>query len=67
MTPDAWVSQSTPKAPKADAPMKRLTVDISEDLHARIKVDCATKRQNMADALRAVLERNWPADKEEAA
>jgi hypothetical protein len=65
-TADDWVSQKTePEAPPA--PIKRITVDVSEDLHTRIKVGCAAARVKMADAVREVLERTWPAKEREAA
>jgi hypothetical protein len=59
--PDDWVNQKPAAAD--DVPMKRLTVDIPEDLHARIKIACATKREKMSDAVRALLESHWPAEK----
>jgi hypothetical protein len=31
--------------------------------NARIKVACATRREKMSDAVRALLERHWSADK----
>jgi hypothetical protein len=43
-----------------DVPMKRLTIDIPESLHTRIKIACAANRQKMADAVRALLEAQWP-------
>jgi predicted membrane GTPase involved in stress response len=58
--PDAWVKQ---KSPAADEPMKRLTIDVPESLHTRIKIACARDRQKMADAVRSLLEHKWPADK----
>ena len=36
--------------------MKRLTIDVSEDLHRRIKVGCASKGVKMADVVRGLLE-----------
>jgi hypothetical protein len=47
--------------------IKRITVDVSEDLHTRIKVGCASARVKMADAVREVLERTWPATKDREA
>ena len=35
--------------------MKRLTIDVSADLHSAIKVDCARKGIKMADAIRDLL------------
>jgi len=67
-TADDWVAQKTePEAPAAPALIKRITVDVSEDLHTRIKVGCAAARVKMADAVREVLERTWPEKEGEAA
>lgn len=35
--------------------MKRLTIDVSAELHSAIKVDCARKGIKMADAIRDLL------------
>ena len=35
--------------------MKRLTIDVSAELHSAIKVDCARKGIKMADAIRDIL------------
>ena len=48
-----------PAAP-AEA-MKRLTIDVSESLHKRMKVQCALRGERMADVVRALLEREFPA------
>ena len=36
--------------------MKRLTIDVSVDLHSAIKVSCAQRGVKMADAIREILE-----------
>ena len=36
--------------------MKRLTIDVSADLHSAIKVSCAQRGVKMADAIREILE-----------
>lgn len=36
--------------------MKRLTIDITENLHSQIKIYCAKKGVNMADEIRHLLE-----------
>jgi hypothetical protein len=46
--------------------MKRLTIDIPESLHTRIKLSCVANRRKMADAVRELLDQRWPA-KEAAA
>jgi hypothetical protein len=71
-TPEAWVSgtqvalQEEPAvaAPAlsiqpAIVPMKRLTIDVTLDLHARIKVACAKRGTKMADEIRDLLEKHF--------
>ena len=58
--PDDWVKQ---KPVTANEQTKRLTIDISEELHTRIKIACAANRQKMSEAVRDLLEHKWPADK----
>lgn len=55
--PDGWVTQ---KPVEAGEPTKRLTIDIPQALHTRIKTTCAANQQKMADAVRALLEQHWP-------
>jgi hypothetical protein len=64
---DAWVGQGvephlhghgTPPAVK----MKRFTIDVPQELHARVKIACAQRGLNMADELRRILERDFPAE-----
>jgi hypothetical protein len=52
----------TSKAPPVSEPMKRFTIDVSQNLHRRIKAKCAAKGTIMADVIRAMLEREFPAD-----
>ncbi|SEJ07601.1 plasmid segregation centromere-binding protein ParG [Nitrosomonas eutropha] len=56
---DDWV---TSRGEKSDTPtivvtekMKRLTIDIAEDLHRNIKRECATQGINIADVVRELL------------
>jgi hypothetical protein len=60
-TPDSWVKQKPAAA--SEEPVKRLTIDIPESLHTRIKISCAASHQKMSDAVRALLEYKWPAEK----
>lgn len=53
---DEWVQR------RAALPMKRLTIDVPADLHARIKAQCAMRGVKMADAVRALLERHFTDD-----
>lgn len=64
---DAWVGEGVeqhlqPRSTTAPAErMKRLTIDVSESLHARIKVDCAKRGSKIADDVRELLEKHFPA------
>jgi hypothetical protein len=62
---DAWVHvrEVPPEVPRAEAsePMKRFTIDVPVSLHTRIKSQCALKGVKMADVLREMLEREFPA------
>ncbi len=66
---DAWVQhrdpdRETPTAPEPVAPaepMKRFTIDVPVSLHTRIKTRCAMRGEKMADVLREMLEREFPA------
>ncbi|MEQ7155116.1 hypothetical protein [Brevundimonas aurifodinae] len=59
--PDAWVSA-------ADRPVitpaytARLTIDVTPALRARIKISAFQRGQTVADAIRALLEREFPED-----
>ncbi|MBO6549614.1 MAG: hypothetical protein JJ964_08320 [Rhizobiales bacterium] len=56
---DRWV-QDKPK--KTNEKMKRFTVDVPEGLHKRVKVQCFMQGKLMADVLREILEREFPAE-----
>lgn len=59
-----WISQpqaSANTAPKAETPTKRLTIDVPEDLHRRMKVRCASDGTQMSDVVRDMLLREFPA------
>lgn len=59
---EAWVGTVTeaPKVAKVEGPTKRLTVDIPEDLHRRIKVQCAMKDIQISDVVRDILVKEFP-------
>jgi len=40
--------------------MKRFTIDVPNELHRRIKTQCAMRGAKMADVLREILEREFP-------
>ena len=55
-TPDDWVKNRVTPEPAQEVKMKRLTLDVSEELHRRIKSACANRGVKMADEIRALLE-----------
>lgn len=55
-TPDDWVKNRVTPEPVPEVKMKRLTLDVSEELHRRIKSACASRGVKMADEIRALLE-----------
>jgi hypothetical protein len=57
--PAPVVPQPEPDGPAE--PMKRFTIDVSETLHKRIKAQCAMRGVKMADVMREMLEREFPA------
>ncbi len=69
-SPDQWVSERTnataPTAPPIPTATKRLTIDVSIDLHRRMKVQCAARDEVMADVVRELLERHFPPRYEES-
>ena len=61
VTADDWV-QSVSAPPEQTTPtpavsMKRLTIDVSEDLHTRVKLECTRRKLKIADVVRDLLER----------
>jgi ParG len=40
--------------------MKRLTIDIDEALHRRLKAGCATRGTKIADVVRDLISREFP-------
>lgn len=59
-TPDGWVEHRTAQ-PKQTPPVpafqgvKRITVEVSPDLHLKIKKYCVENGKNIADEVRAML------------
>ena len=65
---DSWVSGAGGEAPaaptkpaKVSVPMKRLTLDIPEELHRRVKSGCASRGEKIADVVRRYLDAEFPA------
>jgi len=59
---DAWINDATKTTTPAatNERRKRLTLDVSEDLHRRIKMSCVGQGELMADVLREILEKSFP-------
>jgi hypothetical protein len=53
---DDWVHARE----KPTEPEKRLTIDIAESLHRRVKTTCAMENLVMADVVREMLEQRFP-------
>ncbi len=62
---DAWVNQvreeTVMRPPCGKKPTVRFTLDVDADLHIRMKIECVRQGKKMSDALRAILEREFPA------
>jgi hypothetical protein len=63
-TPDDWVQgdAAAPEHPPAIPVqlMKRLTIDVTLDLHTRIKIECTRRGLKIADVVRDLLDREFP-------
>ena len=63
---DAWVggaeveAAAPVKPAKQPVPMKRLTLDIPEELHRRVKSGCAARGEKIADVVRRYLDAEFP-------
>lgn len=62
-----WVSGAGGEAGKpvavaeaANVPMKRLTLDIPEELHRRVKSGCALRGEKIVEVVRRFLETEFP-------
>ena len=66
--PEAWVRAPDASALRGSGEMftARLTIDVTPALRGRIKVTAFQRGQTVADMLRALLEREFPADQEAA-
>ena len=57
---DKWVSGETASPPTKTGTIKRLTLDLDEDLHRRIKVACSTRGSTMVQEITKLLEKAFP-------
>ena len=63
---EAWVRQGDADGiQKADLYTARLTLDVTPAMRARIKVSAFTQGVTVAELLRALLEREFPANRPE--
>lgn len=54
---EKWIATGGQKAAaRSEAETKRLTFDISADLHKRLKIACAGRGEQMTDFLRRIIE-----------
>ncbi len=54
------VVESPPATPPPPPTMKRLTIDIPDVLHRRVKTGCSQSGLKMADVVRDLLENRFP-------
>lgn len=57
-TQEQWVNANPVKVSVPKGPMKRLTIDVPEDTHKRLKLACVSKGRDMAEFLRTLIEAN---------
>lgn len=63
--PETWIKAADPAATRAGSSADnsaRLTIDVTPDLRARIKIAAFRRGQTVADALRDLLAREFPPD-----
>jgi ParG len=67
---DEWVASrspatkeisQTPLLPAKTGIIKRLTLDLNEDLHRRIKLACTIRGSTMVEEITKLLEKKFPA------
>ena len=58
-TPEEWIEKRDKPAAPVE-PTKRLTVDIPQSLHKRIRLACIERDEVMADAIREILQAAFP-------
>lgn len=57
---DEWVNKRATVLADDQEPLKRLTLDIPQNLHSRIKSDCALKGKKMVDVITEMLLEKFP-------
>lgn len=56
---DEWVAQGKERTAPTEQKIKRLTLDLPEDLHTAIKHRAVDEKVSMADMLRKLLEERY--------
>ena len=62
-TADEWIAQGKEGSPSPEPEkekMKRLTLDIPEALHRKIKAASATRGRKIVEEIREILEKEYP-------
>lgn len=59
---DKWVEERAQGPKKEKTETKRLTLDLDADLHRRMKVVCAKEGIQMAEEIRRLLAKRFPAE-----
>lgn len=57
-SPDSWIKSETPTAAGRT---KRLTLDIPEELHKRVRLACVERGAFVSDVVRDLLDKAFPA------
>lgn len=62
---EAWVGER--RVERERRPLKRLTIDIDEELHQRIRLSCFRRDRPMAEVIRDLLSEAFPEASDQAA
>ena len=58
--PDAWVTNQESTGPGEPERRKRLTIDLPESLHRRVKIACAMEDTTIVEVVRELLGERFP-------
>ena len=59
--PDAWVANHDLAEPTEPERRKRLTIDLPESLHRRVKIACVMEETTIVEVVRELLAERFPA------
>ena len=60
--PDAWVTNQEATGPGELERRKRLTIDLPESLHRRVKIACVIEDTTIVEVVRELLTERFPAE-----